>query len=422
MRSRLALLLPTPTQRILAAAAAALFGALLSSPLSAQSWYRAAFQGPVNAATFENQSPSGTLKVGPFIFDISANLSFESSDNALLSSTPEAGSNIGFGLTFDASQQATKAQQLKLSGELTQRYVLSGPGRDLRYLTLAPGSALRYTVYIDEVRVMPFINLSRQVDPIDAPTVNNTDVFEQASYDGGLQLDWPLRQYVVQLLALRGFKSSDSDQQEKIEIDRSLLSARLLRTFSASFELGIDAFAVDQDYTNGPSRQSHIRTAGFFGRYTLTRTIRVKGAVGVNRVSYDEGSIATDQDRNTSLHAELEASHRVRANLNYTLRLARSVADGISSNFYESTDLTLAPTFTASERLTLRGDVGWQRVVESSAVGETGNRKNYGLQLEYTAKGKTTLRGGVRYLDKSSTLAPRSYTQLRFDLSLRKQF
>lgn len=102
------------------------------------------------------------LKVGPIVVDMYAQAGLSYSDNALVAAVAEAGSEVNYGVGFDAVWVAAKEQQLKVKGELAQRHVLSGPGKDRTYLALEPGSALRYTVYLKDIRISPFLSAARR--------------------------------------------------------------------------------------------------------------------------------------------------------------------------------------------------------------------------------------------------------------------
>jgi hypothetical protein len=396
--------------------------AALPSSAQAQSWYRDAFLAPTNATTFESQQTKGVLKLGPVIVDISAQALLEYSDNVLLTPVGQEGLMMGVGLTFDAVWQAAKVQQIKLTGEVMRRQTLSGPGKDRQYLLLAPGSALRYTAYIKDIRLMPFLNLSRQLDPMASPTVNNTDTYEQASYDAGLQVDWNLHNLTLQLMILRGIKTMKSDSLEQTEIDRELLSARLLRTFSAALDIGADIFVIAQDYKNGPSDHSATESASVFSRWSMSKATQLKGSLGYSSMTYDHFSLAGDSSGRSAFFGEVEFSHRLRKNISYSMRVSQSVDDGTTSNYYKIWDFSFRPVFVVNEHTTLRLESGYQHVVESLATGEHAIRRNNSARLEFNLPSNFYLWTGFRDVNKTSTIPTRAYQQQNFEVNLRKQF
>lgn len=402
--------------------AGALLAVALAPALSAQGWYRDAFLGPMTAASFESEAPKGVVKLGPVVIDVFAQGELAYSSNVLLNPVAQAGWEVRYGAGFDAVWQAARDQQLKLTGELSQVHTLSGPARNRTYLTLEPGSAIRYTAYVKDIRIMPFLNLTRQMDPIAAPTVNNTATFEQSSYDLGIQVDWPLRLNTVQVMALRGWKATESDTMERATTDREVLSGRLLHTFSAALDLGVDGYLIWQDFKNGPAEANDQQSASVFTRWALSNTTQLKLALGVNRFQFDTPLLGEDQVDANAWFGELLFSHRLRPNLQYTLRLAQTQSDGVTSNFYETREISLRPSLKLSDRSTLRLEGAWLRVLESLVGGERGTRYVLGAGLEFNLPARLLLRLNARDLRKQSNLPNRVYRERTFDVSLRKQF
>ena len=392
------------------------------SDVRAQTWYRDTYQGPMSAATFETQAPGGVLKLGPVVVDAYAHGLLSYSSNALLAPVAEEGWELGYGLGFDAVWVAAKEQQLKATGEFVQRHVLSGPGRDRTYLALEPGSALRYTVYLKDIRISPFLSASRQLDPVAAPTVTNTATFKQTSFDLGVQVDWPLHHTTLQFMGLTGHKTTGGESVSRARTDRELLSARALRTFSATLDVGVDAFFIDQSYDNGPAASSTQFNASLFNRWALSPNSQLKAAVGLNRYDFDAPARPGDDPAATGWFGEIQLAQRLRPNFNYTVRLVRTQSDGVTSNYYETREISLRPVLTLNDRTNLRLEAGWLRVVESDVAGETGRRTNLGAELEISLPGRWLCRAGIRDLHKSSTVAARAYRQRTVELSLRKQF
>lgn len=415
---------------------------LSGTPVMGQQWYRGTIQSPQDVASFVKQEAKGAVKLGPVLVNVSTQGSVEQSDNVLLvadlSATraaratpaenltepvgPQDGMAVVLGVILDAGWQAGREQMLKIRGEFTHRQILAGPGKNRQFLSLSPGSALRYTVYIGGIRVMPFLNMSRQIDPIAAQTVNNTDSYQQESYDLGGQIDVPLHRLTLQAMGLRGFKISQSEQMQKTKIDRSVLSFRLTRTLTGSIDVGADAFWVAQEYQNGSSESSTSQTYSVFGALRLSQGMRLKGTAGINWLRYDGTKSIEESSANVSPHGEIELSHRIRQNIEYVIRYSQSFSDGTNSNYILSKDLSFSPTIAINERASVQLESGLTRVTESTTKGETSTRLMLGARMEFVFRSNFTFRGGVRFLDKISSIPSRGYVQTSMDLTLLKQF
>lgn len=394
----------------------------LAPLLPAQSWYRDSMLAPMNATTFEKEQPRGALKLGPVLVDLSAEVAFDYSDNELLEPVGQDGSHLGATVTFDAVWRAAKVQQLKLTAELTRRETLSGPTKSRSYLTITPGSALRYTAYVKDIRLTPFLNLSRQEDPLLAATVNNTDYYKQATYDAGLQVDWPLNKTTLQGMVLRGLRTTSSDVLGRQETDRTAASLRAVHTFNPALDLGADYFVVRQDYRNGPAESSVTQNASLFTRWSLSRVLQLRAAIGMIKLDMTRSRLLDDATGESALFDEVELSHRLRPNLSYFLRYSETIGDGVSTNFIRIQDLTFGPSLMLSDKLVLRFEADWQRVRESTESGETGRRRSYRGKLEWSLPGNFFLHATYRIIHKTSNLPTRAYDQRYFELSLLKQF
>lgn len=388
-----------------------------------QAWYRQAFMGPANVGTFEKDTPKGTVRLGPVVVDLSAEAALEGTDNALLTPVGQSGIQASVGLTFDANWNAAKDQRLKLTGEVVEIATLSGPVRSQKYLLLKPGSALRYTVYVKQVRIMPFINLAHEIDPIASPTASNTAVYDRSSYDGGLQVDFPLNRSVLQLIGSRGIQDVTTATGPRSRDDRSSLGARAVRSFSAAVDAGVDLVHVVQDYTDGPSGSSTTESASLFCSVTVSRSVKLRASAGYDWLVFSHPNLAGDVRRRSDPSASLEISHRVRRYLSYTVGLSRVLSDEtLTSNFFRSEEVRVAPALVLNERSTLRLDAGWTRFAESVSTGEQGTRRSFGADLEYAAPGDYFLSLSFRDLNKGSSRPDMAYARRTLRLSVRRQF
>lgn len=390
--------------------------------LHAQLWYRDSMIAPTSAATFEQEQPRGVLKLGPVVVDLSAQTFVDYSNNEFLTPAGQSGSHLGAGATIDVTWQAAKAQRLKLAVNFSRRQTLSGPTKSRSFFAINPGSALLYTVYVGDLRITPFINLSRQDNPLLASTVNNTDSYRQATYDAGIQADWQLHKGTIQTMVLRGLRTADTDGQAQQETDRVVGSLRVTRSLNPTFDVGADFFAVAQDYRNGPAKQSTTQAASIFARFSFSKAIQLKGAIGLIKTALAQSRLRDDSPGETSLFNQLEMSHRVRQNVNYALRYSQTIDDGVSTNFIRTRQFSFSPALTLSDRLALRLEADWQRVIESARSGEAATRWSYLGKIEWTSPKDFVLRLTLRDINKTSSLASRAYAQRYVEINLSKQF
>ena len=395
---------------------------LSRAPLRADDWYRSAVMAPVDAATFEQQQPTGVLRLGPIYVDLTAEGGVQYSDNVLLTRNAEPGWSATGSINFSATWQAAKSQQLKLTGEIVEDEILSGPGKSRSYILFKPGSAFHYAVYVGGVRLMPFVDLMRQVDPFAVPTINNTELFKQSSYDAGLQVDVPLNHYVAQLTSMRGLYTSQSDSLPSSTRDRQSSSIRLMRVLGAGTDYGIDAFYAAETEKNGPASSNATVSSALFSDVALSRNFQVTGEVGYYSATYRDSVVLGDATRDSGPFGKLTLIHRIRPHVRYSVTLSDSQTDGVTSNYYTSKAIDLSPTFDLTEHLTMKLQAGLERIKESSTTGETGILRSVGASFEYSLRRGYSINANVHLFDKSSTVYSRAFAQKTAGVTVIKQF
>jgi len=388
-----------------------------------QAWFREAMLGPLAATAFGDQEPkAGLLKLGPAVVNLSPTARLVHSSNVLRVPEESAGWDARYGLAFGTTWRATREQELKLNGEFLQRKTLSGPERDSTQLILEPGSALRYTAYVRDVRVMPFLNLSRTIDPIEAPTVNNTALFIQSSQDLGLQIDWGLHLTTLQLMALSGKKSTASENLDKTRTNRQVYSLRLVRTVSPQIEAGTDYFHVRQDYRNGPARDGAQNNAGVFLRWVLSPRSSLRTVFGHNTFAFEDSRLLGDSERLRAFFGEVQLEQRLSETQRHSLILRRSQSDGVTSNFFHMHEAHYSYDWSLNARARANLGLGQQRVRESLVEGERGRRLRLSTGLTFNLPRRQVLNASFRYLASHSSIPSRAYNERSFECGWRRDF
>jgi hypothetical protein len=146
----------------------------LSSPAS---WTRDGFQ----AGTFQaggvatsGKSPTHTLQIGRTGIDLTFSDEIEYSDNVRVEQKGRDGMSNTFKLSLDSSWSPTKVQDIALSGELSSRVPIFGPGKGRVLWNVSPNTAAKMNVYVDQLRISPFVRASRSLDPVAATVVSQT--------------------------------------------------------------------------------------------------------------------------------------------------------------------------------------------------------------------------------------------------------
>jgi hypothetical protein len=277
-------------------------------------------------------------------------------------------------------------------------------------------------VHVAGVEVTPFVDLSRTFDPGLAPTVGNTAIFEQATYDGGLEVSVPLHNLTVQAVVLRGLATTSGAGLGNSDSDRRMAGARLTRSLDPGFSSGVEFYAIAESFRHAPAGSSTAETANLFGNARLGEAVQVYAAIGGESVSYLHPIVALDSRHDDQLVGELTLTHRVRPNLSYSLRLADQVADNYTSDYYRVLSAGIVPEFRLNERTTLVLQSNLQHIIESLAAAGAGNVWDNEANLSFEASAKLRVTFEVARLISRIGPAGRGFGQTSVGVSASRRF
>ena len=390
--------------------------------LAAQTWFTNAFLPSTSPASVPAGQRPSFLQAGPILVDLAATAAIEYTDNVDFSPVGQPGTELSAGIQFGAAWQALRAVQLELTGSWLVNEWLSGHGPNQQTLTIAPGSTLRYTISVDIVQVIPFVNLSRTYDPSLAPTVGNTAIFQQSSYDGGLQVAVPMNHLRLELMGLRGLVISSGIGMGNTDTDRKLASARLVREFNPRLQAGVEYYAVAENFRNAPAERSSSTTERIFGIAQLTTNLRLEIALGLEASHYAQPVIAADSTRHTQMIGDLTLSDRVRQNLTGVLHISDQVADNFTTDYYRTLSVAFSAAFRFNPRTTFTLETNWQQIEQSVRAEGTGDFWRNTARFEYTVSDKLSLHLEARSLSNQVTAAGLGYRQNVLELGANRRF
>ena len=405
-----------------------LLGAVLLARLSAEAapftepWFTEAFQLPATTVTTQTADSTGVLKLGPLMVDAGAIASLEYTTNINSSSNTKSGTEITGGITFATAWEAVQGNQLSLSGEWVRDYWLYGAGPNLWSLVLEPGSTLRHTVRVAGVEVTPFVDLSRTIDPGLAPTVSHAAIFEQANYDGGVEVSVPLRNMTFQLLALRGLAIEGGDGQEDFDSDRRMASARIIRSLQPGLRSGFEVYAIGENFKNGAAESSTANVARIFSAASLRNGLQLYAAIGVESAKYSHSLLAGDSNRDVQLVGDVQLVQRMRENLTCTLRVADQAADNYTSDYYRDEQADISPAIYLNEYTLLTLDAGLHHIIESLGPAAGGDVWEYDADLQFSVSDKLRLSFEIRSLNSMVGPTSNAFRQTNFVLKANRQF
>ena len=350
----------------------------LSSP---GSWTRddfraGAFQTEVSPARLTKLTHS--LQIGSTGIDVTLSDEIEYSDNVRVEQNGREGLSNTFNLGFETMWSPTKIQEIALTGSIGTRVPVYGTGKGRTLWNIAPTTALKMTLHIDQLRLSPFFRASRSLDPVSALVVSETETFTQTMEDAGMVADYPLYQANVQLVALAGNKRAAAESMPAMNTRRYSTAVRAVKSFGSASPLGsgssvgsllsvgTDVAVFKQSYDNGPSISSSGMGASAFVRRPITKLMTGQLSAGWDSQGFTDSKDRTDSRRSSEPFFMLSINHRPNTNLTYSVLLRRAVFDGVSTNYFRSTEFTLSPTYSLSENLTTNASFTFKTSDEST--------------------------------------------------------
>ena len=393
----------------------------LSSPGSwTRDGFRAgAFQTEVSPARATQLTHS--LQIGSTAIDVTLSDEIEYSDNVRVEQNGREGLSNTFNLGLESMWSPTKIQEIALTGSIGSRVPVYGPGKGRTLWNIAPTTALKMNVYVDQLRLSPFFRASRSLDPVSALVVSETETFTQTMEDAGIVADYPLHQANVQLVALAGNKRSAADSAPAMNTRRYSTALRAIKSFVPGSSVGTDVAVFTQTYNNGPSISSSGQGASAFVRWPLTKLITGQLSAGWDSQGFTDSKDETDSRRSSEPFFMLSINHRPNANLSYSVLLRRAVFDGVSTNYLRSTEFTLSPIYSLGESLTTNASFTFKTADESTAAGDHGHNVMATVGGSYASKRGTNITVSYTYTDKVSSIKRREYTQNRLSFSISRR-
>lgn len=363
-----------------------------------------------------------TVSAGPFAFKVGLMAGLEYNDNVRVEPVPRAGLLASAGVNLEGAFRISSRQELMLLAVLNQRMPLSGPGKSERLFSVAPNSVLRFQVWVRSLRLTPFVKYSRQLDPVLSPVVNGTRILDQAAFTKGLQADLPLSFGGLQLIAIHDRRSQKGDVALSQTSWTRSAGIRGIYNASAAHTLMLDAVLARTRYIGGPSSRVKSQSVSISDEWKIAEQKTLTAVYGYGEQRFEVPRTDGDTLRSGSPFANLNFRHALRENLKLNWRFARSIQEGVASNFFRLAEASLTPEYKFAERLNASFTATHQWIRESGPLGERATRLALNLSVSYALAAKSDVRLMVDHTLKDSDIKLREYSQNRITLLFNHQF
>ena len=367
------------------------------------------------------------LKWGKMIARVHASTQVEYNDNINLAETNPRSDlslapSVGVGFMYPVS----KNNLLQLDLGLGYRWYLNSPG--VSSLMLAPNSRLDYRLFISDLSLNFYDNISVQADPVSRPEISGTGGRDYLNFRrlhnlGGVIAEWrPFRQWGFVGGYSYTLDRSLTSEYLELDYDQHTFSLGAMYQASSRLMLGVNNAYGMTLYRDSFQNDGTTYTVGPIVTWEATRFILVDASVAYSLASYDTQNRIADSADFQGLVFQVGIRHRINRRMNQNVRAGRSAGLGFGSNYTEMYSLQHGFQWQLNRAMSLNTIASYEHYQASNVGGDSGDRYLLyaGFHYQLTQTWNTTL--GYSFALKDSAVAGRDYTQNRLTLELQKRF
>ncbi len=410
------------------------------------------------------------LKIGPVAFSSSAGFGLEYLDNLNLSATDRTGDLVlRPWLGLNAVWQATRLNSLEFRTTLGYTKYLSHPELDSQNLLVSPDSALKFNLFIGDVKIVFSEQFGFQDDPIGDGSVSNVAALSRFTNTIGVNALWDLNDVIwslgynhYNLYTTGGASTTDTSLNNNASaLDRSTdqFASAVFLKLAPTTGLGLEGTASYTAYPKNSRGDSTVYTLGPFIDFQLTAYTRIILSGGYQLYSSQSGSAGQDPTQfgspvgipgisgfgvqtprssesrrsdsdGSGYYFTIAVSHRLNRYYSDRLVIGREFQTGLLSDRTISTFVNYSSTFQLTRRLTLATSIGYEQSTQTSQFARSFggatlpdfNRLSFGLNSGFQITRKLNVGIAYQYTSRTGDSALQEYTQNRLSLQFGYQF
>lgn len=390
---------------------------LTASISNAQFWIRESTVLPESMTGGGSSGRGGTTTFNTSIYG-----GLEYNDNVTLSSSGSGGLAARFGVTSGVKYPVSANNQLSFDMSLERLLYLTGPSGKAGYDNILPGTNTTFTVFIGSVRVRNFLSAELTEDPVNSPVINNTARFGRFNGRIGTQIDWDMNSVIWQAIVSAGRQLATQSVNDQIDFWQYAAALRCVVPMGPATSVGVSTSYAITNYDLAIQNDSTTRSLGAFGLFALSKNITLEPAVGMQWTDYDDSGTIADQTDYSGVYGSLQLSHQLNRKLSYTVSLKHDMDEGYGTNFYQTTEASLAVRLKMVNKWELVGTGSYQWIDESGPTGESAERILLMLEGRRPLGRKVDGNVGIAHYEKFSDQVGKDYVQNRIYFSLRYTF
>jgi len=410
------------------------------------------------------------LKLGPIALNAGAALGLEYVDNLNLSAIEKEGDLVlRPSLGISAVWQVTRLNNLSFQTSLGYTKYLSHPELDSQSVLISPDSALKFNLFIGDVKIVFSEQFSFQDDPIGEGAVSNVATFSRFTNTVGVNALWDLNDVIwslgynhSNLFTTGGAATTEGSLNNNASVlDRSTdqFTSAVFLKLAPTTGLGLEGTAAYTRYPKNSRGDSTVYSLGPFIDFQLTSYTRIILSGGYQLYSSQSGSSGIDSTQigapvgipgisgfglqaprssesragdsdGSGYYFTLAISHRLNRFYSDRLSIGREFQVGVLSDRSVNTFINYSSTWQLTRRFTLSSSIGYEHSEQTSQFSRSFNgaslpdydRVTIALSTGYQITRKLSVGASYQFTNRFSDSPNQDYTQTRVALQFGYQF
>ncbi len=342
------------------------------------------------------QTPEYNIKVGSVYFDVVGRFEVEWTDNVSSTEVDEQDDiYVAPGINLSSTWQITDLNKLSLNIGASYREYFNNDEFDSSntFLDIDPETELSFTVFVGDVEIRFFDQITFSSDPTDvvvpnddpdAPNEFRPETYERFDNMFGAQATFDLNRVIIQMEASRADIWALDDQFDFEERTTYKLASTATYDYAANLRVGFGASWGTIDYNADFHNDADNFSFGPFAVWNPTELITVTGGVSWYQGEFESGGEIMDDTDVDSFTATASVAHLVNESFSHRLAYERRINLGFISNVTTIDALNYTFKYDLNEALVLRGLLTGETGEDSGGVApEDYDRIAFGLGTEY---------------------------------------
>jgi hypothetical protein len=341
-------------------------------------------EGAADALKQSEDSQAYNLQLGPVSIRADASVTTEFNDNINIAKNGrQADGIIQPSVGIAGAWQVTDLNTLTFDLGLSYESYLEHSEDDS--FLVSPDSQLVFNLFVGDVKLKFYEQLSYQNDPVAVGQLSNTAQFNRFTNVAGVRADWDLGDMILSA----DFNHTNlwvfSQPYQYLSYEADTISPVLTFKISPTIDAGLMTSFSDVRYEQNVQPDQDSASGGPYVTASLTDNLSITAGAGYYYARYDSGALNGDSSTsNGTYYANLSINHRINDVLHETFSAGRETILGVNTDYTDRVFANYDMDWTATSFLSVGANLWWENLNDSAGpFGQSADRYGIGVALTY---------------------------------------